>query len=81
MRPEVLATPKSRSIRIKKWAMAKVMGLQKVPEPMALFLARPKFIKASSGLMNHMSKTKCYWSVGARELMATHVAARFQCPF
>ena len=81
MRPEGIRNPKSRSLRFKMWAVTKIMRLKGVPEPLRLFLARPKFAKASSITMKQMHRPESYWSVGARELMATHVSARFKCPF
>ena len=81
MRPEALANPKSRALRFKLWAIAKIMRLDQVPEPLRLFLARPKLASSTGAMMKHMHQPGSFWSAGARELMATHVSARFQCPF
>lgn len=81
MRPDHLNNPKSRLLRFKLWAVTKIIGSDKPPEPLKIFFARPKFAKAIAPMMRDMHSPDSFWSVGARELMATHVAARFQCPF
>ena len=81
MRPEAIANPKSRALRLKLWVIARLMGMGEAPEPLRLFLARPRFASASGAMMKFMHNPESFWSAGARELMATHVSARFQCPF
>lgn len=81
MRPESMANPKSRALRFKLWAITRLMGLDQAPEPLPFFLSRPRFASSVGVAMKHMHRPESFWSVGARELMATHVSARFQCPF
>lgn len=81
MRPAHFSEPKSLWLRLQLRVIAFLMGLEKAPEPLYFFLRRPRFTKANSKLMDDMHRPDSHWSMGARELMATHVSARFQCPF
>ena len=81
MRPPHLKNPTSIWMRLKLRAIAFIMGVESPPEPLYLFLARPEFAKGNVKLIDHMHSPQSHWSAGARELMATHVSARFQCPF
>lgn len=81
MRPAHLKEPKSLWIRLKLRVLAALLGQDEPPEPVYLFLARPAFMRATAKVMGDMDSRGSHWSVGARELMSTHVSARFQCPF
>ena len=81
MRPAHFSKPKSLWMRLQLRVIALLMGVKKPPEPLYFFLRRPGFMKANAKLMDDMHRPESHWSMGARELMSTHVSARFQCPF
>lgn len=81
MRPAIFKNPTKLKQRMTLWLMPRLMGLKKPPEPIYFMAARPEIGDASFKLNALMHAPGSHWSMGARELMAAHVAARFQCPF
>ena len=81
MRPASLKEQSSRWTRLKLWMASASLRLPTAAlEPLYLLFGRPVFGRGASELMDKI-RAPSHWSVGGRELMATFVAALFQCKF